>query len=115
MRPEPAPGAADRAYSSRLRLAATLDPGAWVHRLAAWEGERQAALPAALAPVPTGLFLGPEGGLHADDLHTLGALGFSTFSLGPRILRGETATLAAVAIVQYLTGSLRPVDPDGPA
>lgn len=94
---------------------ATLDPGAWVHRLAAWEGERQAALPAALAPVSTGLFLGPEGGLHADDLHTLGALGFTTFSLGPRILRGETATLAAVAIVQHLTGSLRPVDPDGPA
>ena len=94
---------------------ATLDPGAWVHRLAAWEGERQAALPAALAPAPTGLVLGPEGGLHADDLHTLGALGFTTFSLGPRILRGETATLAAVAIVQHLTGSLRPVDPDGPA
>ena len=92
-----------------------LDPGAWVHRLAAWEGERQAALPAALAPAPTGLFLGPEGGLHADDLYTLGALGFTTFSLGPRILRGETATLAAVAIVQHLTGSLQPVDPDGPA
>ena len=63
----------------------------------------------------TGLFLGPEGGLHADDLHTLGTMGFTTFSLGPRILRGETATLAAVAIVQYLTGSLRPVDPGEPA
>ena len=88
------------------------------HRLAAWEGEQCTGLPATLTaapPTPVCLFLGPEGGLHADDLHTLGAMGFTTFSLGPRILRGETATLAAVAIVQYLTGSLRPVDPGEPA
>ncbi|MDX9834882.1 MAG: RsmE family RNA methyltransferase [Desulfobulbus sp.] len=92
------------------------DPAA--HLLAAWEGEQHAALPAGLASAPLApvcLFLGPEGGLHADDLRMLDELGFTTFSLGPRILRGETATLAAVAIVQYLTGSLRPVDSGGPA
>ena len=57
---------------------------------------------------PICLFLGPEGGLHQEDLAQLQRANFSTFSLGPRILRGETATLASLAIVQYLSGGLQP-------
>jgi 16S rRNA (uracil1498-N3)-methyltransferase len=54
------------------------------------------------------LLLGPEGGLNGEDLHVLRQWDFATFSLGPRILRGETAALAALAIVQYLSGALQP-------
>ena len=81
------------------------------HRLAAWEEERHAALPATFIHKPGGicLLLGPEGGLHAEDLDVLRQRNFTTFSLGPKILRGETAALAAMAIVQYLAGALQPV------
>ncbi|WP_319587168.1 RsmE family RNA methyltransferase [uncultured Desulfobulbus sp.] len=80
------------------------------HRLAAWEGEQQAALSTTFADHPGAicLLLGPEGGLHAEDLQVLHRWNFTTFSLGPRILRGETAALAAMAIVQYHAGALQP-------
>ena len=86
------------------------DFSACTHRLAAWEQERSTPLPTALADPPGAicLFLGPEGGLHEGDLQILNQWRFTTFSLGPRILRGETAALAAIAIVQYLTGNLQP-------
>ena len=81
-------------------------------RLAAWEGEQATALAPAMVTGtkdPVCLFLGPEGGLHPDDLAALQQASFTTFSLGPRILRGETATLAALTIVQYLAGALQPL------
>jgi 16S rRNA (uracil1498-N3)-methyltransferase len=80
------------------------------HRLVAWEGERAAALATDFInqPAAVALVMGPEGGLHDNDLHWLDHWGFQRFSLGPRILRGETATLAAVAILQYQIGALRP-------
>lgn len=80
------------------------------HRLVAWEGEQSAPLPTDFieAPGPLCLLLGPEGGLQAEEIESLMQQQFTPFSLGPRILRGETAALAATAIVQYLSGSLRP-------
>ena len=82
----------------------------YAHRLVAWEEERRASLPTDLAhrPGPICLFLGPEGGLDNDDLQVLHRWHCTTFSLGPLILRGDTAALAATAIGQYLTGSLCP-------
>jgi 16S rRNA (uracil1498-N3)-methyltransferase len=81
------------------------------HRLAAWELDRHTALPSFFPDHPGGicLLLGPEGGFHADDLAVLRHRNFTTFSLGPEILRGETAALAAMAIVQYFTGALQPL------
>lgn len=89
---------------------AQIDFVPFVHRLAAWEEEQLAPLPTNFAdhPGPICLLLGPEGGLHADDLQVLRQAEFTTFSLGPRTLRGETAALAAVSIVQYLAGALQP-------
>ncbi len=80
------------------------------HRLVAWEAEQTAALPTDFINEPGSicLLLGPEGGLHPSEIAALEQHRFSPFSLGPRILRGETAALAAVAIVQYLSGVLRP-------
>ena len=83
----------------------------FAHRLAAWEDEQLAVLPTTFVDHPGAicLLLGPEGGLHSDDLQVLHHWNFATFSLGPRILRGETAALAAMAIVQYHAGALQPV------
>ncbi len=61
----------------------------------------------ALTPgVHVALVVGPEGGLSERDLATLRAAGFRGLRLGPRILRTETAGLAAVAALQALYGDL---------
>jgi len=48
--------------------------------------------------------IGPEGGWSDDDLQTLQRLGFEPASLGPRVLRSETAGMAALAVLQALGG-----------
>lgn len=63
----------------------------------------------ALVPTPgdsIALVVGPEGGLSERDLATLRAAGFRGLRLGPRILRTETAGLAAIAALQALHGDL---------
>jgi 16S rRNA (uracil1498-N3)-methyltransferase len=79
-------------------------------RILFWEGETTEPLrPEFLSPLgPVCLLLGPEGGLHRQEAEEAGAKGFQPVSLGRRILRAETAAIAAVAIVQYLTGGLQP-------
>ncbi|MBU0731165.1 MAG: RsmE family RNA methyltransferase, partial [Proteobacteria bacterium] len=53
------------------------------------------------------LFLiGPEGGFRKDEVALATQNGFSSVTLGPRILRAETATIAAMAILQFMTGNL---------
>jgi len=49
---------------------------------------------------------GPEGGLEAGELEAASAKGFQGVSLGPRILRTETASLAMLAALQTLWGDL---------
>jgi len=50
------------------------------------------------------LAVGPEGGLSDHDLATLRQAGFRGLKLGPRILRTETAGLAALSVMQALRG-----------
>lgn len=50
--------------------------------------------------------LGPEGGFSPDEVDTASANGFVTAGLGPRILRSETAAVAATALLQHLYGDL---------
>lgn len=50
--------------------------------------------------------LGPEGGFTADELETARSSGFVTAGLGPRILKADTATVAACAIIQYCLGDM---------
>ncbi len=52
------------------------------------------------------LMLGPEGGFTEQEIGQLRDNGFVTAGLGPRILRAETATVAAVTLVQYLFGDM---------
>lgn len=87
-----------------------LQPGDYSNRIMAWEDEDSRPLSPALLRdnQPTLLLIGPEGGFHPDEVSLARNLRFRTISLGPRILRAETAALAAVTIVQYLNHNLEP-------
>jgi 16S rRNA (uracil1498-N3)-methyltransferase len=50
------------------------------------------------------VLIGPEGGLSAQELTMAQRHGFIGCRLGPRILRAETAPLAALATIQALLG-----------
>ena len=53
------------------------------------------------------ILAGPEGGFSPVEYEDAGVAGFTAVSLGPRILRTETAALAAVAVAQSAWGDLR--------
>lgn len=78
-----------------------------------WGGEAGRAGPAAdvLASLPEGpaaILIGPEGGFSPAERARLRALPFvRPVSLGPRILRAETAALATMAIWQAVKGDWR--------
>lgn len=55
---------------------------------------------------PVVIAIGPEGGFGPRDLAALGGAGFAGVRLGPRVLRTETAGLAALAVLQALAGDL---------
>jgi 16S rRNA (uracil1498-N3)-methyltransferase len=55
---------------------------------------------------PVLLLIGPAGGFEPAEMSVLRAAAFLPASLGPRILRAETAALAAVAISQAVWGDL---------
>lgn len=50
--------------------------------------------------------IGPEGGLTDEEVALAKKLGFLSVTLGKQILRAETASIAAGAILQYLLGNL---------
>jgi 16S rRNA (uracil1498-N3)-methyltransferase len=52
------------------------------------------------------LLVGPEGGLSEREQGLAQRAGFQPCALGPRILRTETAPLAALAALQVLAGDL---------
>lgn len=52
------------------------------------------------------LLIGPEGGLSAAEIALAEAAGFTGIRLGPRIMRTETAGVAALTAVQVLWGDL---------
>jgi 16S rRNA (uracil1498-N3)-methyltransferase len=93
-------------------VAAPLTLGQWLGRhasgrllfLSPLAESRLAGLPA-----PTAmdcLVAGPEGGFEPDEIAALQAAGAIPVRLGPRVLRTETAALAALAAMQTLWGDL---------
>ena len=86
--------AANGVPGDALRL--TLDPA----------GERSLATMAAPATATIAIAIGPEGGWSPRDRETLRIAGFEGLRLGPRILRTETAGLAAIAALQSRFGDL---------
>ncbi|NBC32234.1 MAG: 16S rRNA (uracil(1498)-N(3))-methyltransferase [Alphaproteobacteria bacterium] len=96
-----------------VSLAALLEawPTACPLLLAAERGASGLAAPPLAAAVreaggpPVAFLIGPEGGFAASELDDLGKLAFvHPVSLGPRILRADTAGLAALACWQSLAG-----------
>jgi 16S rRNA (uracil1498-N3)-methyltransferase len=59
-------------------------------------------------PNSVALLIGPEGGLSAQEIGTAERAGFDALTLGPRVLRTETAPLTALAVLQYCWGDLQP-------
>jgi len=54
------------------------------------------------------LLIGPEGGFSKAEVETAVSHGFQPVSLGPRILRAETAAIATITLVQFFLGNLNP-------
>jgi 16S rRNA (uracil1498-N3)-methyltransferase len=87
-----------------------------------WEEEHATSLRAALATTPVAssdraarddapdpavyLFIGPEGGFSSGEVALARRHDAITVTLGPRILRAETAALTAVALVMEACGEL---------
>lgn len=57
---------------------------------------------------PCAVLVGPEGGFTPDELDALGKLTFVIkIGLGPRVLRADTAAIAALSVVQAIAGDWR--------
>jgi 16S rRNA (uracil1498-N3)-methyltransferase len=85
--------------------------------LVAWEREDSTEIRSELAAalktgdggrLPLGLFVGPEGGFTATEIAVARDAGALTVSLGPRILRTETAGPILAALALYEAGDLTP-------
>jgi 16S rRNA (uracil1498-N3)-methyltransferase len=93
-----------RPLAERLALAAGSDLA-----LCVWEGHGPSlarALETSIAPRTALVLIGPEGGLAEDDVDAARAHGWTTVSLGARILRTETAGPAMLAVLQARFGDL---------
>lgn len=53
-----------------------------------------------------GLLIGPEGGIAPEEARAAETAGAKSVTLGPRILRAETAAVAAMALVMHLWGDM---------
>jgi 16S rRNA (uracil1498-N3)-methyltransferase len=63
---------------------------------------RHVTMPAAGAR----LLIGPEGGFSEQEIYQTEQNGFQTIQLGPRVLRTETAAIAAISALQAIHGDL---------
>ena len=70
------------------------------------EEERSERLGSAAGDGAVALVVGPEGGLAREEVRLLRDVGGTPVSLGPLVLRTETAGLAALAVLRHLDGLL---------
>lgn len=80
-------------------------------RLIPWEGERSQGLRSYLRaleewPATVSLIIGPEGGFTEEEVELARRAGCVPVSLGPRILRSETAGIVAAALVMHELGEM---------
>lgn len=79
-------------------------------RLIFWECAGAVPLKGLLAnsemPKEAAAVVGPEGGFSEDEAATALSAGFLKASLGPRVMRAETAAIAALTVLQYALGDL---------
>ncbi len=74
-------------------------------KLVPWEQEQERSLKAALHNLKEqksiSVLIGPEGGFSSREIEKAREAGWASVSLGPRILRAETAGMAVLAILEY--------------
>jgi 16S rRNA (uracil1498-N3)-methyltransferase len=74
-------------------------------KLVPWEQEQARSLKAALHNLKeeksVAVLIGPEGGFSPREIEKAREAGWTSVSLGPRILRAETAGMAVLAILEY--------------
>ena len=71
------------------------------------KGAKASSLPAFPSrPFSINLFIGPEGGFTYEEVTLAQRYGIVPITLGPRILRAETAGLVAAAAILYELGDL---------
>jgi 16S rRNA (uracil1498-N3)-methyltransferase len=91
-------------------LVAAAAQAGYARKLIFWEQETGRGLQDMVtAPQDHGnvmVLIGPEGGFSANEVAAAQGAGFQPVTLGRRILRAETAALAAIAILQHLLGNL---------
>ena len=95
--------AAGVSFDEAVRLAAEADLPLFFY-----ECEKETAAKSALSARPfrsAALMIGPEGGFADEEAEAARRAGLLSVSLGPRILRCETAPLAALAAVMYESGN----------
>ena len=93
----------------RSAVEATDDSGHEL-RLILWEGEKEHSLKKALSvgrkPSSVIVAIGPEGGFDPLEVKHFSQHGFQPVSLGARVLRTETASIAILAVMQYTWGEM---------
>ena len=77
-------------------LRAVKGPG-WV----LWEAERERKLPRRESSTSEALVVGPEGGWEKEEIEFLKDQGLIPVTLGPRVLRAETAALVGTALLMW--------------
>jgi 16S rRNA (uracil1498-N3)-methyltransferase len=101
-----------RAVVPRLREPMTLESwlaaptAAGTRRLLLSADAEHSLIDAAKGANQVELLVGPEGGLAEDERKAAERAGYCAGRLGPRILRSETAALAALAVLQAAAGDL---------
>jgi 16S rRNA (uracil1498-N3)-methyltransferase len=107
--------------SGRRRLPELVDPSPLRDAVAPLQGLRIVLRPGApplaetlagVAPEAAALAVGPEGGFEEAEVALLGEAGWKPASLGPRVLRTETAGPVAAALVLHRWGDLGSAKPD---
>lgn len=111
--------ACEQCGRNRIPVVHGIQPlGAWLENLARADGagtdcrlvlhpHSAAGLNELPQPRSVSLLVGPEGGLSEAEIDAARAASFHPMCLGPRILRTETAPVAALAIVQFKWGDMR--------
>jgi len=81
-------------------------------KILCWEGERQGGVRQLLESLRDAgsyvVLIGPEGGWTNAEVELARTHGFVPVSLGPRVLRTETAAIAITSLIRYSRGDLEP-------
>ena len=86
-------------------------------RLIPWEEETVRGIREVLRdpdrnnPTEFTVVIGPEGGFSVDEIEKARKAGFVSVSLGKRVLRVETASVAVLAMIRYETDSRETEEP----